>query len=49
MTAQMRNVFQERDFVSQRNVVEQNKVLMQLPHVPYVGELSKRGISSQES
>ena len=36
MTAQVWNVLQEGQFVSQRNVIEQNEMLVQLPHVAYV-------------
>jgi len=34
---QMRDVFQKDDFVVERNVVEEHQMLVQLPHVAYVG------------
>ena len=34
---EMRNVFQKYHFMVERNVVEEHKMLMQLPHVTYVG------------
>jgi hypothetical protein len=33
MVAQMRYVLEEQDLLSQRDVIEQHKMLMQLPHV----------------
>ena len=36
MLLQMRDVFQEQSFVAQGDVVEQNQVLMDLPHVANV-------------
>ena len=37
MLLQMRDVFQKDDFVVERDVVEEDEVLVQLPHVAYVG------------
>jgi hypothetical protein len=35
--------------VSQRNVIEQNEVLMHLPHVPYVRNYRKRELLRKEA
>src|SRR5882724_1755856 len=45
----MRNMLQERQLVSQRNVIEQNEVLMHLPHVPYVRNYGKREFLCKET
>ena len=41
VTAQVRNVLQEGELMPQRNVIEQDEVLMHLPHVPYMWNYRK--------
>jgi hypothetical protein len=40
VTAQMKDVFQKGHLVSERNMIEQHEMLMDLPHVPDVRRLS---------
>lgn len=49
MLPQVRNVFKEQSLVAKRNVVEQDQVLMDLPHVADVGYYRKAKFAGEQA
>lgn len=49
MRAQVRNVFEKYYGMSERNMIEQDQMLMDLTHIPDVGDYWKIVFSSQQT